>query len=146
MLASMAQVPKAGKLRSVDYFLMNRRAFCGLLAVTPSALNATSGAVETPGRSTIEETGFPRDDYTPFGYLDNPWHSWALHRSGVLRSTPGIGFSLFYPAGPGGYFSFVKNNIYEAQLTLQFDINGRRLCTEQDFAGVGLSASHHSKN
>src|SRR6185437_14476107 len=22
-------------------------------------------------------------DYTPFGYLDNPFHSWALNRSGI---------------------------------------------------------------
>lgn len=125
---------------------MNRRVFCRLVAVTPSGLNATLERFETPERTTAEKTGFPGDDYTPFGYLDNPWHSWALHRSGVLRSAPGIGFSLFYPAGPGGYFSFEKNNIYEAELTLQFNIGGESLRTQQQFATVHLRATHHSKN
>ena len=28
----------------------------------------------------------PYDDFTPHGYLDNPYHSWKLNPSGVLRS------------------------------------------------------------
>ena len=100
MLASMAQVPKAGKLRSVDDFLMNRRAFCGLLAVTPVCSERDSlEHSKLQDDQLAKRTRFPRDDYTPFGYLDNPWHSWALHRSGVLRSIA---------RHAGGDFNFVK--------------------------------------
>jgi hypothetical protein len=90
--------------------------------------------------------GFPTGDYTPFGYLDNPFHTWNLHRSGILRSTDGIGFGLYYPAGPGGYFDYAHNNIYEAVLRLGLLIDGRRYWSPHDFSPSQLSASHHSKN
>lgn len=111
-----------------------------------SALNEKQAGAKSTRTNGIQASGFPRDDYTPFGYLDNPWHTWALHKSGVLRSTPGIGFSLYYPAGPGGYFNFAQNNVYEAQLALQFEVDGRLLRTPQDLASVGLSAPYHTKN
>ncbi len=28
----------------------------------------------------------PHDDFTPHGYLDNPYHSWKINPSAVLRS------------------------------------------------------------
>src|SRR5947209_204150 len=100
---------------------MNRRHFCGLIALTRSALHSATPPLESHSTTEPYADGYPRDDYTPFGYLDNPWHTWDLHRSGILRSTPGIGLSLYFPAGLGGYFDFGKNNIYESQLALQFE-------------------------
>ncbi|MGH9734794.1 MAG: hypothetical protein ACRD8A_09425, partial [Candidatus Acidiferrales bacterium] len=85
-------------------------------------------------------------DFTPFGYLDNPYHCWDLHRSGILRSLLGIGFGLYFPAGPGGYFDDRKNGVYHAFLRLGFWIGQRRLWTPVDFRGNELIASHHSKN
>ena len=36
----------------------------------------------------------PHDDFTPHGYLDNPYHSWKLNPSGVLRSREPLGNGL----------------------------------------------------
>lgn len=93
--------------------------------------------------------GFPDGSYTPFGYLDNPYHSWALNPSGVLRSVPPLGMGLYYPAGPGGYFDYA-NSIYRSILRIGFRIDGNVYYEQSDFtgagAGVAVTASHHSKN
>jgi hypothetical protein len=126
---------------------MNRRDFCSFIALTSTTLKAEENPLLPDSAAPIGEgDGFPRDNYTPFGYLDNPWHTWNHHRSGVLRSIPGIGFSWFYPAGPGGYFSYDKNGIYEAELALEFEIDRKAVRTQADYDAAGLNASHHSKN
>jgi hypothetical protein len=119
---------------------LTRREFgAGILAA--AGATAAAGAARS-GKGD----GFPAGNYTPFGYLDNPFHTWNLHRSGILRSIDGIGFSLHYPAGPGGYFDYARNNIYEAVLRLGFVIEGRRFWSPAELASVQLAASHHSKN
>jgi hypothetical protein len=121
-----------------------------------------SGGGAQSGRETLSPGGDPSGegralagsdaasstagDFTPFGYLDNPYHCWNLHRSGILRSLPGIGFGLYFPAGPGGYFDDRKNGIYHAFLRLGFSIGTRRLWAPEDFREGELSALHHSKN
>jgi hypothetical protein len=40
-------------------------------------------------------TSFPIDKYTPFGYLDNPCHSFVLNRSGAIKSIPPLGFGFW---------------------------------------------------
>ena len=85
-------------------------------------------------------------DYTPFGYLDNPYHTWDLNRSGVIRSVPGVGVALYYPAGPGGYFDYAHNGVYEAVLRLGFASGDRRFWSPTDFGPGQLTARHHSKN
>ena len=90
---------------------------------------------------------FDKDaDFTPYGYIDNPYHSWNMHPSGVFRSMPGVGFSLYYPAGPGGYFDFKRNGIYRASLRLGFLLGGRELWAPEDFRHEELRAVHHSKD
>ncbi len=42
----------------------------------------------------------PRDDFTPFGYLDNPYHAWKLNPGGVLRSLEPLGMGW----QPGRYW------------------------------------------
>jgi len=90
--------------------------------------------------------GFPEGDYTPFGYLNNPFHSWALNRSGVLRSVRGIGFGWHYPTGPGGYFDEKKNGVYSAFLRLGFAIGDRRFWDPEDFREGELRCPYHSSN
>jgi hypothetical protein len=109
----------------------------------------TSGiSLAVPAAAEIPSAGkdFPLSDYTPYGYLDNPFHSWNLHRSGVLRSSPGIGFGFYFPAGPGGYFDFAKNGVYEAHLRLGFLINGKQFWSPEDFRPEQLTSPYHSKN
>lgn len=132
----------------------NRRDFCkGLLAVPALGSSVTfpraTSATEIIGAATEPLTmsgTFPVSEYTPFGYLDNPFHCWNLNRSGVLRSFPGVGFGFYFPAGPGGYFDFSKNGIYEAHLRFGFLIGGRRFWTPEDFSPGQLSSPYHSKN
>src|SRR5258708_16818385 len=98
------------------------------------------------GAASEAEGDFPLSDHTPYGYVDNPFHPWNLHRSGVLRSLPGIGFGLYFPAGPAGYFDFEKNEVYEVHLRLGFFIGGRRFWSPEDFRPGQLVAPYHSKN
>jgi hypothetical protein len=101
--------------------VLNRRDFCrSILAVPVITSDIRYAARPTPTEVAASGGGFPLSNYTPYGYLDNPFHCWNLHRSGVLRSSPGIGFGFYYPAGPGGYFDFAKNGVYEAHLRLGF--------------------------
>jgi hypothetical protein len=125
----------------------NRRDFCrSLLAIPALTSNIGFAAPAIGSKAPQTSVGFPLSDYTPFGYLDNPFHCWNLHRSGVLRSSPGIGFGFYFPAGPGGYFDFAKNGVYEAHLRLGFLVNGRQFWTAEDFRPGQLTSPYHSKN
>jgi hypothetical protein len=126
--------------------VLNRRDFCMSILAVPALTSGISLAV--PAAAEVLGTGndFPLSDYTPYGYLDNPFHSWNLHRSGVLRSSPGIGFGFYYPAGPGGYFDFAKNGVYEAHLRLGFLINGKQFWSPEDFRPEQLTSPYHTKN
>ena len=140
--------------------MLNRREFVSMLAaasatmkVQPSLADAHSLRGESAGpwasfdkSQDVSLDGFPASDYTPFGYLDNPWHTWNMHQSGVLRSLPGIGFGLYYPAGPGGYFDYHRNGIYVSELALGFRIGQRIFMDAEDFYAAALTSNHHSKN
>ena len=84
--------------------------------------------------------GFPRDDYTPHGYLANPYafaRSWSDGQGGNLRSTEGaVGFGWLYPWARGARAG--------AQLELGIASADRRLLSRADFELAGLSAPHHS--
>jgi len=92
---------------------------------------------------------FPRNDYVPFGYLDNPYHSAVLNRSGAVRSVPALGFgywcrSMPWPYGQGtrrmvNYLSFLRPSIV---------IEGDAFLETEDFArlGVPLVSRYHTSN
>lgn len=127
--------------------MLNRRDFCMSILGVPVLASSLKLTVAATGTETAKAKGsFPLSEYTPYGYLDNPFHSWNLHRSGVLRSSPGIGLGFYFPAGPGGYFDFAKNGVYEAHLRLGFLINGQRFWTPEDFRPGQLTSPYHSKN
>ncbi len=110
--------------------------------VAPTAWRAAAA------EAAISSGHFPLGNYTPYGYLDNPYHCWDLHPSGVLRSVPPLGMGWYFPAGPGGYFSYKTNSVYRAILRVGFRIGDKVLFEADDFraAGVKIGASHHSKN
>jgi hypothetical protein len=132
--------------------MLNRREFVSLLAAASAAFKtqASFASTSSPDIANVAvrsaDEGFPLSDYTPFGYLDNPWHTWNMHQSGILRSLPGIGFGLYYPAGPGGYFDYHRNEVYVAELALGFRIGNRVFIDEEDFRQGQLISPHHSKN
>jgi hypothetical protein len=72
----------------------------------------------------------PSDDFTPHGYLDNPYHSWKLNPSGMLRSLPPLGMGWHVP----NLGSYVLNQFqYTAHLTIGLNINDLVLITPEDF-------------
>lgn len=137
--------------------MLNRREFVSMLAAASTTMKVEAAFANEHSASKTSQAslnmaedaaleGFPLSDYTPFGYLDNPWHTWNMHQSGVFRSLPGIGFGLYYPAGPGGYFDYHRNGIYVAELALGFRIGERTVMNAEDFHPGQLTSPHHSKN
>ncbi|HEX7734031.1 MAG TPA: hypothetical protein VF458_04190, partial [Ktedonobacteraceae bacterium] len=87
----------------------------------------------------------PHDDFTPHGYLDNPYHSWKLNPSGVLRSLPPLGMGWHHP----NLGSYVNNQFqYTAHLTAGIKINDLVLITPEDFRlhRCSIRSTVHTKN
>jgi hypothetical protein len=72
----------------------------------------------------------PHHDFTPHGYLDNPYHSWKLNPSGVLRSMSPLGMGWHVP----NLGSYVRNQFqYTAHLMIGLKIGDLVLVTAGDF-------------
>ena len=87
----------------------------------------------------------PYDDFTPHGYLDNPYHSWKLNPSGVLRSQAPLGMGWHVP----NLGSYARNQFqYTAHLMIGLKIDETVLITPDDFKQHGCTiVSHlHTKN
>jgi len=87
----------------------------------------------------------PHDDFTPHGYLDNPYHAWKLNPSGVLRSLPPLGMGWHVP----NLGSYVNNQFqYTSHLTIGLKIYDMVLVTPEDFRRYKCTiTSHlHTKN
>jgi len=87
----------------------------------------------------------PHDDFTPHGYLDNPFHSWKINPSGVLRSLAPLGMGWHMP----NLGSYVRNQFqYTAHLQIGLKIEKTLLITPEDFRRHKCSiVSHlHTKN
>ena len=87
----------------------------------------------------------PHDNFTPHGYLDNPYHCWKLNPSGVLRSLAPLGMGWHVP----NLGSYVRNQFqYTAHLTFGLTIGKTVLVTPEDFKRHGCTiVSHlHTKN
>jgi hypothetical protein len=87
----------------------------------------------------------PRDGFTPHGYLDNPFHSWKVNPSGVLRSLPPLGMGWHVP----NLGSYAHNQFqYTAHLQIALKIEKTILVTPEDFRRHKCTiVSHlHTKN
>jgi hypothetical protein len=87
----------------------------------------------------------PHDDFTPYGYLDNPFHSWKLNPSGVLRSMEPLGMGWHVP----NLGSYVHNQFqYTAHLTIGLKIQDLVLVTPNDFLRqkCSINSQLHTKN
>jgi hypothetical protein len=96
-------------------------------------------------------SNFPESNYTPFGYIDNPYHSAVLNRSGVIRSVPPIGFGFWvrdlpWPYGTGFGLRRIPN--YLSFLHLSVNVNGKVLNSAQDFKNneIDLISKYHTKH
>jgi hypothetical protein len=87
----------------------------------------------------------PYDDFTPHGYLDNPYHSWKLNPSGVLRSLEPLGMGWHVP----NVGSYAQNQFqYTAHLSLGLRVGNQFLFTPEDFRrhGCAITCHVHTKN
>ena len=82
----------------------------------------------------------PYDDFTPHGYLDNPYHSWKLNPSGVLRSLKPLGIGWHVP----NVGSYVRNQFrYTAHLSLGLRVGKQVMITPEDFQRHGCVITCH---
>ena len=92
---------------------------------------------------------FPKGQYTPHGYIDNPYHSMVYNRSGVIRSLPPLGFGFWnrkflgsYAEGPRGHMNYLS--------LMQMSVNAGDigLVESEDFEmqGIKLFSGYHTKN
>ncbi len=87
----------------------------------------------------------PQDEFTPHGYLDNPYHSWRLNPSGVLRSSPPLGMGWHVP----NFGSYARNQFqYTAHLQIGLKIGKDILITSDDFKRhrCQITSHLHTKN
>lgn len=92
---------------------------------------------------------FPARDYTPHGYLDNPYHTAVLNRSGVVRSVPPTGMGYWCRAMPWPYGMGTRRQVnYLSFLHPSVAIDGVCFHTTEDFGrkGVSLVSRYHTKN
>jgi len=101
-------------------------------------------------RPTVERL-FPEGNYTPFGYIDNPYHSAVMNRSGVIRTVPPIGFGFWcrdlpFPYGTG--FGHLRTLNYLSFVHPSLHVDGVSLRTGDDYLanGIELRSLYHSKN
>ncbi|HID91270.1 TPA: hypothetical protein EYP44_04850, partial [Candidatus Bathyarchaeota archaeon] len=90
-------------------------------------------------------TAYPERIYfTPHGILQNPYHAWPEAPSGVLRSTPAMGFEWVVGWG----WNFVPAPKYTASLKIGISVDGRSFYKTEDFVRerVNLYSKLHSKN
>src|SRR4051812_11321985 len=83
---------------------------------------------------------YPRGDYTPFGYLANPFHlarTYSDVEGGLLRSTDDvIGFGWVEP--------IPRRPKLEADVALAIRWKGQLYQLRSDFARLGYRSAHHS--
>ena len=93
---------------------------------------------------------FPAGSYTPHGYIDNPFHSMVYNRSGVIRSSPPLGFGWWRAeANPGAYGKGNRDHVnYLSILQLGVSIGDSVFLTPEDFErrGVELASAYHTKH
>ena len=82
----------------------------------------------------------PQDDFTPHGYLDNPYHSWKLNPSGVLRSLEPLGMGWHVP----NVGSYVRNQFqYTAHLSFGLRVAEHVMITPEEFRQYGCTITCH---
>lgn len=131
---------------------------CFLIAGTLCADFAQSAQPEerhSPRRSDASPLAlppaFPPDDYTPHGYIDNPYHSMVANRSGVIRTYPPLGFGWWRAevTAAGGYGNGDRDHLnYISLLQLSAAIGDTVFLTEDDFSryGSALRSAYHTKH
>jgi len=115
--------------------------------------NNSNSNVQTSKQSDMF-SHFPEGNYTPNGYLTNPYHTAALNRSGVLRSVPPLGFGFWarplpWPYGGAEFgFGLSRHRNYLSLLHLAINIDDKMFYRFEDFDNnnVDLYSQYHTQN
>jgi hypothetical protein len=122
---------------------------CAVLAAFLGCLLVSrAGPEPTEAPAVVLPPSFPEDEYTPHGYLDNPYHSAVANRSGIIRSVPPLGFGYWCRRLPWPYGEGALRSVnYLSLLHLSIDADGARFHTADDFEanGVKLASTYHTK-
>lgn len=92
---------------------------------------------------------FPVSNYTPHGYIDNPYHSMVLNRSGVIRSVPPLGFGWWHRSFNGSYGEGPRGHVnYLSFLQMSVVVDGKSFVSSEDFvrSESDLISKYHTKN
>lgn len=92
---------------------------------------------------------FPISNYTPHGYIDNPYHTMVLNRSGVIRSVPPLGFGYWLRTFKGSYGGGTRGHVnYLSFLQISVSIDSVSFFEPEDFNvnGVELCSRYHTKH
>ena len=112
-----------GKWRDIFYCKTSQFLIIGFIALLILRFEAYGQGVP--------KQGFPTGNYTPFGYLDNPYHTLWLNNSGVIRSAPPLGFRF---------------REHKTIMQLAVEVNGHSYSSTADLETANLHSSYHSKN
>ena len=124
-----------------------------LACLTAVCFALSAGHAGTPGgqpQPPASPPAFPSGDYTPHGYIDNPYHSLVANRSGVVRTFPPLGFGWWRTEAVGGGYGWGDRDHvnYLSLLRISVATGTHVFAGEEDFSrsGVRLSSSYHTKH
>ena len=102
----------------------------------------------------LDLSHFPQSEYTPYGYLANPYHTSIVNRSGLIRSVPPLGFGFWarplpWPYASGDFgFGLERHRNYLSLIELSLNVDGKAFHTAADFRrnAVKLYSRYHTQN
>jgi len=125
-----------------------KKNFFLLLLVTALRFDVSS-QTNISDSNMIKDRLFPVSNYTPYGYLDNPSHSFVFNRSGIIRSVPPLGFGFWCRSLPWPYANNASRDVnYLSFIHLSINQDGTVFDSTENFKenNVQLQSSYHTKN
>lgn len=135
-------MPKCAVFFVIIFILFYLNIDCVSLNAKPDAQSAVD-SIDFPRLPS----SFPNNQYTPFGYIDNPYHSMVFNRSGVLRTVPPLGMGLWRDEMEGSYGEGGRGYInYLSFLQIAVGIDGKTFADTNDFLlnNVELISRYHT--
>lgn len=89
----------------------------------------------------VEQLGFPEKNYTPFGYIQNPYHqcdeTYYDAHGGILRTDNEF-------AGLGWYYPWIKNPTWYTTTGFGVIVDGEPIISRKELTTQGLYSKYHS--
>ncbi|MCK4560001.1 MAG: hypothetical protein KAV45_09475 [Calditrichia bacterium] len=122
----------------------------GLLLTELTSAGSLKDDMALRGTAIIKlPESFPQSSYTPYGYIDNPYHSMVFNRSGVIRSVPPLGFGYWKRKFWGSYAEGPRDHVnYLSLLQLSVAIDRVTFLELKDFEtkNIEIYSAYHTKH